>query len=99
MSKLNFSTKREELTRLHRVQEHQDNNSPSRFEQYFYFLELRYFGSNKKYWVFLAPSGALIVSPLRDQSSPVQSSPIHHTFKFDCSGLLKMALADQTRPK
>ena len=27
-----LSTKREELTRLHRIQEHQDNNSPSRFE-------------------------------------------------------------------
>ncbi len=38
---------------------------------------------------FLAPLGALIVSPFRD---PVQSSP---TYRFDCSEWLKMALAGQ----
>ena len=36
--KLDFSTKREELTRLHRIQEHQDNNSPSRSEQTIWYL-------------------------------------------------------------
>ena len=43
---------------------------------------------------FLAPLGALIVSPFRDPSRPIQS-----TYRFDCSNLFNMALTDQTKMK